>query len=141
MAHFAKIVENNIVIDIEVVNENHVATEAKGIAFQKNLTGYAHWVQTSKNTLHGVHALGGTPLRKNYASIGGTYDEARDAFIDRKIFPSWILNEETCAWEAPTPMPEDGGYYQWNETTKEWDELTGQNAGADPFGEYDGGPA
>jgi hypothetical protein len=124
MAHFAKIGEDNFILAVDVVSDKNTASEAKGIEFLRKLTGYAHWKQTSKDTRHGVHGLGGTPFRKNYAEIGGTYDEGRDAFIARKIFPSWILNEETCDWEAPTPYPEDGNFYQWDESSLSWQILT-----------------
>ena len=127
MAHFAKIGEDNIVLGIEVVSNEDAPTEEAGVAFQTALTGYPHWKQTSINTKLGVHGLGGTPFRKNYAFIGGVNDSSRDAFIDRKIFPSWILNEETCGWEAPTPMPEDGNYYQWDESSTSWQILTGKD--------------
>jgi hypothetical protein len=67
-----------------------------------------------------VHTGGGTPYRKNYAGIGYTYDATRDAFIPPKPYPSWLLNEATCLWEAPVAMPDDGGRYAWNEATGEW---------------------
>jgi len=77
--------------------------------------------KTSYNTRGGVHKLGGTPLRKNHASIGYTYDEDRDAFIAPKPFNSWILNETTCQWEAPVALPDTENRYTWNEETKQWD--------------------
>jgi hypothetical protein len=127
MASFAKIGLNNKVIEVlSVVNEvlhdsNGVEQETIGIDFLTKLTGYPVWKQTSYNTKGGVHSSGGTPLRKNHAGIGMTYDEDRDAFIDKKPFNSWILNEDTCIWEAPTPMPNDGKRYNWNETNLTWD--------------------
>jgi len=127
MASFAKIGLNNKVIEVlSVVNEvlhdaNGVEQEAIGIDFLTKLTGYPVWVQTSYNTNGGVHSSGGTPLRKNHAAIGYTYDETRDAFIPKKPFNSWILNENTCLWEAPVAYPTDGKRYSWNETTKNWD--------------------
>ena len=78
--------------------------------------------QTSYNTHGGVHALGGTPFRKNYAGIGYTFDSGRDAFITPQPFPSWLLNEQSCQWESPVPMPTDGEY-SWDEATKNWIEA------------------
>jgi hypothetical protein len=127
MASFAKIGLNNKVIEIQtVVNEvlhdaNGVEQEVNGIDFLTKLTGWAVWKQTSYNTIGGVHKLGGTPLRKNYAGIGYTYDEDRDAFIAPKPFNSWTLNETTCQWEAPVAYPDDDNDYTWNESTQTWD--------------------
>jgi len=127
MASFAKIGLNGKVIEVlSVVNEvlhdsNGVEQEAIGIDFLTKLTGYPVWKQTSYNTHGGVHSSGGTPLRKNHAGIGYTYDEDRDAFIPKKPFNSWVLNESTCNWEAPVAYPTDGKRYSWNETTKNWD--------------------
>jgi hypothetical protein len=112
MAHFAKvrdgIVTKVIVAEQEFI-DNLVEVEA------------GTWVQTSYNTRGGVHRLDGTPLRKNYAGIGFTYDQDRDAFIPQKDFPSWTLDETTCLWEAPTAYPDDGERYTWNEETTSWD--------------------
>jgi len=80
--------------------------------------------RTSYNTRGGVHTNGGTPFRKNYAGIGYTYDESRDAFIPPKPFDSWTLNEDSCLWEAPVAMPDDGQQYSWNEETTSWDLIT-----------------
>jgi hypothetical protein len=127
MASFAKIGLNNKVIEVlSVVNEvlhdaNGVEQEAIGIDFLTKLTGWAVWKQTSYNTIGGIHTKGGTPFRKNHAGIGYTYDEDRDAFIPKKTYNSWILNEQTCLWEAPTPRPNDGKKYNWNETNLTWD--------------------
>jgi hypothetical protein len=128
MASFAKIGLNNKVIEVlSVVNEvlhdsNGIEQEAVGIDFLTKLTGYPIWKQTSYNTQAGVHNNGGTPLRKNHASIGYTYDENRDAFIPPKPnLPSWILNETTCLWEAPVAMPINENKYTWNESTLTWD--------------------
>ena len=107
MASFAKIGLNNKVIEVlSVVNEvlhdsNGVEQESIGIDFLTKLTGYPVWKQTSYNTHAGVHDNGGTPLRRNFAGIGYTYDEDRDAFIPKKPFNSWVLNEDTCLWNAP----------------------------------------
>ena len=127
MASFAKIGLNGKVIEIQsVVNEvlhdsNGVEREDIGVDFLTKLTGWAIWKQTSYNTHGGVHKLGGTPLRKNHASVGYTYDEDKDAFISPKPFNSWILNETTCLWEAPVAYPTDGQRYNWNETNQTWD--------------------
>ena len=114
MSHFAK-VENGTVTQVIVVEQDVLDT---GLFGDPSL-----WVQTSYNTLGGRHVLGGTPLRKNYAGVGYTYDSERDAFIPPKIYNSWELNEETCLWEAPTTMPSDGKIYRWNEETVSWDEV------------------
>ena len=127
MASFAKIGLNNKVIEVlSVVNEvlhdsNGIEQEVNGIDFLTKLTGYPVWKQTSYNTQAGVHKLGGTPLRKNFAGIGYTYDEDRDAFIPKKPFNSYILNESTCLWESPIPYPQDNNKYNWNELTLSWD--------------------
>ncbi len=78
------------------------------------------WIQTSYNTYGGVHANGETPLRKNYAGIGMTYDATRDAFYAPQPYPSWVLDEDSCIWEAPTAMPDDGQSYTWDEATTSW---------------------
>ena len=127
MASFAKIGLNSKVIEVlSVVNEvlhdsNGVEQEVNGIDFLTKLTGYPVWKQTSYNTHGGVHNNGGTPLRKNHAGIGYTYDETRDAFIAPKPFNSWILNEDTCLWESPIPYPQDNNRYNWNEQNQSWD--------------------
>jgi hypothetical protein len=129
MASFAKIGLNNKVIEVlSVVNEvlhdsNGIEQESIGIDFLTKLTGYPVWKQTSYNTHGGVHSNNGTPLRKNHAGIGYIYDEDRDAFIapKPKNFPSFILNETTCLWEAPVAKPQDGNIYSWNEQTLSWD--------------------
>ena len=127
MASFAKIGLNNKVIEVQsVVNEvlqdsNGVEQENIGIDFLTKLTGWAIWKQTSYNTIGGVHNNGGTPLRKNHAGIGYTYDEDRDAFIPKKPYASWILNETTCLWDSPVVKPDDGQIYSWNEETTSWD--------------------
>ena len=129
MATFAKIGLNNKVIEVhslhnnELKDANGVEQEVNGIDFLTKLTGWAVWKQTSYNTRGGVHKLGGTPLRKNHAGIGYTYDEDRDAFIAPQPFPSWTLNETNYTYEAPVAYPDDGEEYEWNETTKSWDEI------------------
>ncbi len=108
MAHWAKI-ENDIVVSVLVAEEDFIQT----------LEG--EWIQTSYNTKGGEHLRGGTPLRKNYAGIGFIYDRQRDAFYEPQTFPSWILNEETCLWEAPIPRPEDCcNVYEWDEEILNW---------------------
>jgi hypothetical protein len=127
MASFAKIGLNNKVIEVQsVVNEvlhdaNGVEQESIGIDFLTKLTGYPLWKQTSYNTHGGFHSSGGTPLRKNFAGIGYTYDEDRDAFIPKKPYNSWILNEDTCLWNAPVAYPQDNNQYSWNESTLSWE--------------------
>ena len=131
MASFTKLGLNSKVTQIvsvhnnELIDSNGVEQEANGIDFLIKLTGYPFWVQTNYNTYGGVHQLGGTPLRKNFAGIGYSYDEARDAFIPPKPFASWILVEDTCLWEAPVAYPTDGKDYKWNETSYQADNTTG----------------
>ena len=116
MSHFAQIDGNNIVTQVIVIEQDVVDT---GLFGDPN-----SWIQTSYNTSGGIHLLGGTPLRKNYAGIGYTYDSTRDAFIPPKPYNSWTLNETTCLWEAPIPMPDDGKMYSWDEETTSWTEIT-----------------
>ena len=118
MAHFAKI-KDGIVTQVNVVDEDYFNDNR-----ETRYTGT--WVQTSYNTQGGVHLLGGTPLRKNYAGIGYTYDETRDAFIPPKPFNSWLLNEDTCQWDAPVAYPTDGKDYQWDEEQQQWTEVETQ---------------
>jgi hypothetical protein len=116
MAHFAKLNENNVVIEVHAVNNNEllqdgVESEAKGIEFLVNWSGgYTNWKQTSYNG----------NFRKRYAGIGYTYDDQRDVFIPPKPFLSWVLDEETCLWSSPTPLPTDGQSYNWDEATLSW---------------------
>ena len=130
MAHFAKLGVGNIVERVELVSNDIATTEQVGVDFLNNLYKTRDvWKQTSYNTRGGVHLTGGTPFRKNYAGVGYIYDETRDAFIAPKpSYPSWVLNETTCQWEAPIPMPKltqeqidnDSGY-EWNEENQSWD--------------------
>lgn len=115
MSHFAKLNSNNIVVFVTKGRQEDDGKEAELSA----RTG-DHYVQTSYNTHGGVHTLGGVPLRKNYAGIGYTYDPTRDAFIPPQPFASWTLNEDTCLWEPPVAMPNDGGRYSWDEENKQW---------------------
>jgi len=122
MAHFAKLKVGNIVERVEVVSNDIATTEQAGVEFLQNLyNDRAVWKQTSYNTREGVHLLGGTPFRKNYAGIGYKYDQTRDAFIPPKPYNSWTLNETTCDWEPPIAYPTDGQRYTWNETNQSWD--------------------
>jgi len=128
MASFAKIDLNGKVIQVvSVANQvlhdsNGVEQEEIGIQFLKNLFNEqdAVWKQTSYNTMNNIHNLGGTPFRKNYAGIGYTYDSQRDAFIPEKPYNSWVLNENTCNWDAPVAYPTDGNMYDWNEENQNW---------------------
>ena len=121
MAHFAKLGVGNIVTAVHVVHNDIATTEQAGIDFLNNLYKTSDvWKQTSYNTKGGVHKLGETPLRKNYAGTGYTYDETRDAFISPQSYPSWTLNEDTCLWEAPVAYPDDDKNYYWNEETTSW---------------------
>jgi len=112
MAHFAKIGIGNIVEKVEVVSNNIATTEQAGVDFLRNLYNdqNAQWFQTSYNN----------NIRKNFAGIGYTYDQARDAFIEPKPFNSWTLNETTCNWESPVVKPDDGQNYVWNEENQQW---------------------
>ena len=114
MAHFAHLI-NGIVDKVIVIDEETLALGHWGDP--------SEWKQTSYNTRGGVHALGGTPLRKNYAGIGYNYDSSRDAFIPPQPFASWLLNETTCLWDAPTPRPNDEKRYVWNEEQLVWIEF------------------
>lgn len=114
MAHYAKIVDNKVT---QVI----VAEKEFFDTFVDSSPG--QWLQTSYNTHGGVHANGGTPLRKNYAGIGYSYDAARDAFIPPQPYASWVLDDATCLWNAPVAMPTDGKQYSWDEATTSWKEL------------------
>lgn len=127
MAHFAQINERNVVLQIIVVNNNELMengdeSEAKGIAFCRSLFPNTDWVQTSYNG----------NFRKNYAGIGYIYDVIRDAFIPPKPYPSWVLNEDICQWEAPIPYPSDGGEYSWDEGTQSWLSVLSNEPSAPP---------
>lgn len=122
MAHYALLDENNVVVRVITgKNENEGLYDWE--RFYSDHTGLTA-KRTSYNTIAGEHRLGGTPFRKNYAGIGYSYDAQRDAFIPPKPFNSWVLNESTTQWEAPTPMPTDGKMYSWDEATTNWVELT-----------------
>jgi hypothetical protein len=116
MAHFAKLDQNNVVLEVHVVHNNEllqdgVESEAKGVQFLVDWSGgHPYWKQTSYNG----------NIRKNYAGIGYKYDPQRDAFIPPQPYPSWILNESTCRWETTVPYPTDNQFYKWNEATTSW---------------------
>lgn len=112
MAHFAQINKDNTVVQVIVAEQDFIDSGAVGDP--------AEWIQTSYNTRAGKHQLGGTPLRKNYAGIGYSYDPVLDAFVPPKPFQSWQLDTETGVWQAPVAYPEDGSYYVWDETTVTW---------------------
>ena len=120
MAHFAKLNENNIVVYVTVGRNEDDGQE--NTLFTRTGDVYK---QTSYNTIAGVHVLGGTPFRKNFAGIGYTYDETRNAFIPPNPFSSWVLNETTCQWDAPIDYPTDGNVYSWDEEAYQADNLTG----------------
>jgi hypothetical protein len=117
MASFAKIGLNNKVMQVVCVNDqvlldaNNLSDENLGIEFLEQLTGWSIWKQSFPDKTK----------RKNHAGIGYTYDEDRDAFIPKKPFNSWILNETTCLWESPVAYPNDGQNYNWNEQNQTWD--------------------
>jgi hypothetical protein len=120
MGHFAKVV-NNVVVNVIVAEPEFFNTFTD--------TSPGEWIQTSYNTRGGIHydpttnepsADQSKALRKNYAGIGYTYDRNRDAFVPPSPYPSWQLNDETCFWESPTPYPNDGNMYRWDEQTQSW---------------------
>ena len=126
MAHFVEIDALHRVIKMVVLDDKDTQDtsgnedESVGAKYLHNGFG-GTWLRTSYNTFGGIHKLDGTPFRKNYAGIGYTYDNGRDAFIPPKPYPSWTLNEDTCHWDAPTAMPDDGKLYDWNEDNETWD--------------------
>ena len=123
MAHFCKLVAN-IVERVEVVHNDIATTEQAGIDFLNNTyNSNDTWKQTSYNTRGGEHQLGGTPFRKNFASVGYKYDEDKDAFIQPQKYKSWTLDEISCTWKPPVAHPLDGKTYTWNEQTLNWDEV------------------
>ena len=117
MAHFAKIGLNNKVINVvsvhnnELLDANGVEQEVLGCQFLEGITGWAVWKQTSYSA----------NFRKHFAGVGYTYDEDRDAFIAPKPFNSWVLNEETCNWEAPVAKPDEENLYKWSEENQQWE--------------------
>ena len=122
MTHYAFIDSNNIVTEV-ITGKNEGEDGIDWEQWYGDFRGQT-CKRTSYNTMGGVHSNGGTPYRKNYAGIGYTYDEAKDAFYAPKPFPSWILNETSCLWEAPVARPTDDKMYTWNEAELKWDEIT-----------------
>jgi len=114
MAHFAK-VQDGKVSQVIVAEPEFFNTFVD--------TSPGEWIQTSYNTHGGQHTQGGTPLRKNYAGVGFTYDRVRDAFIPPQPYPSWVLDEDICLWNAPIAYPEDDKVYSWDEATTNWVEV------------------
>jgi hypothetical protein len=155
MSHFAEVDANGLVLRVIVAEQNFINSglldsskpvdieletateEANGQKLLLNGTDSdllnagdslifeTNWIKTSYNTRAGIHINSGTPLRKNYASTGGTYDRERDAFIPPKLYPSWILDEDTCNWASPITMPDDGKYYGWDEDVYDGDNTKG----------------
>ena len=124
MAHFAKLDENNVVLEVNAVDNTDIQdlpfpeSEPVGVQFLTSWSGgYTNWKQTSYNK----------NFRKNYAGVGYIYDAQKDAFIAPKPFNSWLLNENTCLWEAPIPYPTDNKTYMWNEAAQTWDAVTKEN--------------
>ena len=117
MAHYAELNQDNIVISVIPGWDETVKSDMEQLLLLE--TGNI-WKRTSYNTQGGKHLLGGVPFRKNYAGIGFTYDTTRDSFIPPQPFRSWVLNEETCQWDAPVSMPDDGQSYYWDEATTNW---------------------
>ena len=111
--YFAKLGLSSKVITVTGVSDKIATTEQAGIDYLNKLYNYPFWVQCSKDG----------SIRKNGAAIGSTYDEDKDAFILKQPYPSWILNEITCTWEAPVANPNPEALYEWNESTKNWDEI------------------
>jgi hypothetical protein len=111
MSHFAQINQDNVVAQVIVADQDVIDSGLFGDP--------TSWIQTSYRTHAGFHPEG-RPLRKNYAGIGYNYDPARDAFIPPTPYASWVLNEDTCLWEAPIPRPQDGNYYVWSEDLQQW---------------------
>jgi hypothetical protein len=114
MSHFAKVLDGKVV-QVIVAEPDFFNTFID--------TSPGTWLQTSYNTYGNAHKLGGTPLRGNFAGIGYTYDATNDVFIPPKPFASWVLSHETYLWSAPTPMPSDGKFYRWDESTTSWVEV------------------
>ena len=120
MAHYAFLDENDVVVEVIVG-----ASEDSPVDWESHYGAIRGCTckRTSYNTHGGVHTLGGTPFRKNYAGIGYIYDRQRDAFIPPKPFASWVFNEDTCLWDAPVPYPQGENPYLWNEDTQAWVEV------------------
>lgn len=122
MSHWAEVeeIDGKLIVKRVLIGDNNAPDE--GESFMNSLGG--RWIKTSYNTVGGVHSLGGTPFRKNYAGKGFEYDVERDAFVPPKPFPSWVLNEDSCLWEAPVARPEGDTPYIWDEETVSWVERS-----------------
>lgn len=128
MWHYALLDNNNVVT--EIITGHDPATVVDGISDWETWYGEFHGcraVGSDCDMYGGQHLEGGTPFRKNHASIGGVYDDARDAFIPPQPYPSWTLNETTCLWDAPVPKPDDGQPYVWDEDTTSWVQIDSGN--------------
>ena len=129
MAHFVEIDALHRVLKV-VFFDDKDTQDADGNEVESIGAKYLHdgfggtWLRTSYNTYGGVHKLGETPFRKNYAGIGFIYDKVRDVFYEPQPYNSWTLNEDTCQWDAPTAMPDDGKVYNWNEDTTSWEKSS-----------------
>jgi len=124
MAHYAFLDDNNIVT--QVITGRNEDEVVDGITDWEAYYGDRHGQtckRTSYNTFGGTHLSGGTPFRKNYAGMGMVYDPVRDAFYGVQPFPSWVLDEDTCLWDAPVPYPDDGLDYDWDEDTVSWVQI------------------
>jgi hypothetical protein len=122
MAHYALLNYNNIVTKVITGKDESSVDYNMELVYQDMFKQVCK--RTSYNTRGGVHTNNGTPFRKNFAGIGYTYDESRDAFIPPKPFDSWVINESTCTWRAPSAMPVDNNRYDWNETSQAWEQIT-----------------
>ena len=122
MAHYALLDKNNIVVS--VITGPDEESDIFDWEYYLSIENRLKCKRTSYNTKGGVHLLGGTPFRKNFAGVGFTYDESRDAFIGPKPFPSWVLNESTCTWSPPIACPGSETEYVWNEETESWDQYS-----------------
>jgi predicted RNA-binding Zn-ribbon protein involved in translation (DUF1610 family) len=121
MAHFAHVTQEDNVCSVIVI-EQDVLDAHNGWPCPNCGVHATRWVQTSYNTVHGAHTQGGTPLRKNFAGVGFTYDPVRDAFIPPKPYASWVLDEDACDWKAPKESPRDKAY-DWSEDLRDWVEY------------------
>ena len=123
MSHYAQIDANNIVINVITGREESNFSDEAALAEEQYFAEFygGTFKQASYNTQGGVHLFGGVPLRKNYPGLGFTYDPVKDAFIPPCPLKGWVLNDDTCLWQPPTPMPDDGYDWDWNEDTEQWD--------------------
>ena len=116
---------NNKLLNVstKTINFYHIIAALNHLAYSGLFGDPASWIQTSYNTHGGIHTLGGTPLRKNFAGIGYSYDRTNDCFVPPKPYASWSLDTNSCLWQPPVAMPTDNKMYQWNEATQAWDEV------------------